>query len=84
MYLLLAWGVDCAQQTVSGACLGVSAIDEDAPAEAELYSAAETVGTGETEDSSVTRTHCLASKVARSCVSMPKLGSANERVQLPN
>lgn len=69
---------------MSGVRLGVSAIDEDAPAEAEQCSAAETVGIGETGDSWVTRTHYSASKVERPCVSMPKLGSAIKNVPLPN
>ena len=42
---------------VSGVHLRVSGIDGDAQAEAESNSVAEIVGTGETEDSSVTGTH---------------------------
>lgn len=53
----------------------MSAIAADAPAGAEMYSAAETAGTDETEGSSVTRTRCLVSMVARPCASMPTLGS---------
>jgi len=55
----------------------VSAIAADAPAGAEVRSAAETAGTDETEGSSVTRTRCSVSMVARPCASMPMLGSAN-------
>lgn len=58
-----------------GAHSEVSAIDEDAPTDAEQCSAAETVGTDGTGGSLVTRTRCLASKVERPCALMPKLGS---------
>lgn len=53
----------------------MSAIAGDAPMGVEVYSAAETAGTDETEGSSVTRTRCSVSMAARPCVSMPMLGS---------
>lgn len=54
----------------------MSAIAADAPADAEVRSAAETAGTDETEGSSVRRTRCSVSMVVRPCASMPTLGSA--------
>jgi len=57
----------------------VFAIATDVPMGAEMRSAAETAGTDETEDSSVTRTRCSVSMVARLCASMPTLGSAITR-----
>lgn len=64
---------------MSGVCCEVSAIAEDAPADAEVRSAAETAGTDETEGSSVTRTRCSVSMVVRPCASMPTLGSVIAR-----
>jgi len=55
----------------------VSATVADAPAEVEVYSAAETAGI-ETEGSSVTRTRYSVSTAARPCVSMPMLDSVIE------
>lgn len=52
----------------------MSAIVADVPVEVEVCSAAETAEI-ETEGSSVTRTRCSVSTVARPCVSMPMLGS---------